>query len=242
MAATRVSAIELGDIAVDVVLKDIKNIHLSVYPPHGAVRIAAPLRMQLDAIRVFAISKLGWIKRQQKKLREQERESEREHIERESHYVWGKRYLLTVKEVDAAPTIELKHSRMVLKVRPGASDVTRQVVVAQWYRDQIKATMLVLIEKWALQMGVQVNRIFVQKMKTKWGSCNPTTRSIRLNTDLAKKPAQCLEYVVVHELAHLLERHHNERFIALMDTHMPHWRQHRATLNQSPLAHEEWEY
>ena len=242
MAATRVSAIELGDIAVDVVLKDIKNIHLSVYPPHGAVRIAAPLRMQLDAIRVFAISKLGWIKQQQKKLREQERESEREHIERESHYVWGKRYLLTVKEVDAAPTIELKHSRMVLKVRPGASDVTRQVVVAQWYRDQIKATMLVLIEKWALQMGVQVNRVFVQKMKTKWGSCNPTTRSIRLNTDLAKKPAQCLEYVVVHELAHLLERHHNERFIALMDTHLPHWRQHRATLNRSPLAHEEWEY
>lgn len=242
MATARVSAMALGDVAVDVVLKDIKNIHLSVYPPDGAVRIAAPLRMKLDTIRVFAISKLGWIKQQQKKLREQERESEREHIERESHYVWGKRYLLTVKEVDAAPTIELKHSRMILKVRPGASDVTRQVVVAQWYRDQIKATMLVLIEKWAPQMGVQVNRIFVQKMKTKWGSCNPTTRSIRLNTDLAKKPAQCLEYVVVHELAHLLERHHNERFIALMDTHLPHWRQHRATLNRSPLAHEEWEY
>ena len=237
-----VSQIELGDIAVDVVLKDIKNIHLSVYPPHGAVRIAAPLRMKLDTIRVFAISKLGWIKQQQKKLREQERETEREHIERESHYVWGKRYLLTVKEEDAAPTIELKHSRMVLKVRPGASDTTRQDVVAQWYRDQIKATIPVLLEKWAPQMGVQVNRVFVQKMKTKWGSCNPATRSIRLNTDLAKKPAQCLEYVVVHELAHLIERHHNERFIALMDTHMPHWRQHRATLNRSPLAHEEWEY
>ena len=147
--------VKLGDLAVDVVLKDIKNIHLSVYPPDGAVRIAAPLRMKLDTIRVFAISKLGWIKQQQKKLREQERESEREHIERESHYVWGKRYLLTVREVDAAPAIELQHSRMVLKVRPGASDVTRQVVVAQWYRDQIKATMLVLIEKWALQMGVQ---------------------------------------------------------------------------------------
>jgi predicted metal-dependent hydrolase len=237
-----VSHIELGDIAVDVVLKDIKNIHLSVYPPHGAVRIAAPLRMKLDTIRVFAISKLGWIKQQQKKLREQERESEREHIERESHYVWGKRYLLTVKEVDAAPSIELKHSRMVLKVRPGANHSTRHEVVARWYRDQIKAAMPVLIEKWAPQMGVQVNRVFVQKMKTKWGSCNPATRSIRLNTDLAKKPAQCLEYVVVHELAHLLERHHNERFIALMDTHMPHWRQHRTTLNRSPLAHEEWEY
>ena len=242
MAATRVSAIELGDMAVDVVLKDIKNIHLSVYPPYGAVRIAAPLRMQLDTIRVFAISKLGWIKQQQQKLREQEREPEREHIERESHYVWGKRYLLAVTEVDAAPSIELKHSRMVLKVRPGASDVNRQAVVAQWYRDQIKAVIPTLLKKWAPQMGVQVDRVFVQKMKTKWGSCNPTARSIRLNTDLAKKPAQCLEYVVVHELAHLLERHHNERFIALMDAHMPHWRQHRATLNRSPLAHEEWEY
>ena len=242
MATARVSAMALGDVAVDVVLKDIKNIHLSVYPPDGAVRIAAPLRMKLDTIRVFAISKLGWIKQQQKKLREQERESEREHIERESHYVWGKRYLLTVKEVDAAPAIELKHSRMVLTVRPGASDVTRQAVVAQWYRDQIKAVVPALLKKWAPQMGVELSRVFVQKMKTKWGSCNPAARSIRLNTDLAKKPTQCLEYVVVHELAHLLERHHNERFIALMDAHMPHWRQHRETLNRSPLAHEDWEY
>lgn len=124
----------------------------------------------------------------------------------------------------------------------GVSDTTRQEVVAQWYRDQIKATMPVLLSKWTAVMGVQVERVFVQKMKTKWGSCNPTRRSIRLNTDLAKKPAQCLEYVVVHELAHLLERHHNARFVALMDTYLPHWRQHRATLNQSPLGHEEWVY
>ena len=134
--------IELGDIPVDVVLKDIKNIHLSVYPPYGAVRIAAPLRMQLDTIRVFAISKLGWIKQQQKKLREQEREPEREHIERESHYVWGKRYLLTVKEVDAAPSIELKHSRMVLKVRPGAGDVNRQAVVPSGTATRLRSSYL----------------------------------------------------------------------------------------------------
>ena len=242
MAALQRASIELGDIAVGVVLKDIKNIHLSVYPPHGAVRIAAPLRMQLDTIRVYAISKLAWIKQQQKKLREQEREPEREHIERESHYVWGKRYLLSVKEVNAAPAIELKHSRIVLKVRAGASDFNKQAVMALWYREQIKTAVLLLLDKWASRMNVQVERVYVQKMKTKWGSCNPTTRSIRLNTDLAKKPAQCLEYVVVHELAHLIERHHNERFIGLMDSHMPHWRQHRATLNRSPLAHEEWEY
>jgi len=233
---------DLGDIAVDVVLKDIKNIHLSVYPPQGAVRIAAPLRMQLDTIRVFAISKLAWIKQQQKKLRAQEREAEREHIERESHYLWGKRYLLSVKEVDGAPGIELKHSRMVLNIRPGASDLTRQAVVAQFYRDQIKAKMPALLEKWEPKMRVAAKRFFVQKMKTKWGSCNPAAGSIRLNTDLAKKPAQCLEYVLVHELAHLLERHHNARFVALMDSHMPHWRQHRETLNRSPLAHQDWVY
>ena len=234
--------IELGDIPVEVVFKDIKNIHLSVYPPRGAVRIAAPLRMDLDTIRVFAISKLAWIKQQQKKLREQERETEREHIDRESHYVWGKRYLLKVQEMDAAPTVELKHRHLVLRVRPGANDATRQAVVAQWYREQIKAVLPGLLAKWSPAMGVQVKRVFVQKMKTKWGSCNAATCNIRLNTDLAKKPAQCLEYVVVHELAHLLERHHNDRFIALMDAHMPHWRQHRETLNQSPLAHEQWEY
>jgi len=233
---------DLGDIAVDVVLKDIKNIHLSVYPPQGAVRIAAPLRMQLDTIRVFAISKLAWIKQQQKKLRAQEREAEREHIERESHYLWGKRYLLSVKEVDGAPGIELKHSRMVLNIRPGASDLTRQAVVAQFYRDQIKAKIPALLEKWEPKMCVAAKRFFVQKMKTKWGSCNPTAGNIRLNTDLAKKPAQCLEYVLVHELAHLLERHHNARFVALMDSHMPHWRQHRETLNRSPLAHQDWVY
>jgi len=191
---------------------------------------------------VFAISKLAWIKQQQKKLRAQEREAEREHIERESHYLWGKRYLLSVKEVDGAPGIELKHSRMVLNIRPGASDLTRQAVVAQFYRDQIKAKIPALLEKWEPKMRVAVKRFFVQKMKTKWGSCNPTAGSIRLNTDLAKKPAQCLEYVLVHELAHLLERHHNARFVALMDSHMPHWRQHRETLNRSPLAHQDWVY
>lgn len=237
-----ISQIELGDIAVDVTFKDIKNIHLSVYPPNGAVRIAAPTRMPLDTIRVFAISKLGWIKQQQKKLRDQDRETEREHIDRESHYVWGKRYLLKVQEVDVAPSIELKHSQMILKVRPGASDITRQMVVAHWYRDQIRAVMPALLEKWAPQMRVRADRVFVQKMKTKWGSCNPTSRSIRLNTDLAQKPAQCLEYVVVHELAHMLERHHNERFIAIMDSCMPHWPQHRALLNRSPLAHVDWDY
>ena len=234
--------IALGDIAVEVVFKDIKNIHLSVYPPDGAVRVSAPLRMQLDTIRVFAISRLAWIKQQQVRLRAQQRETPREYIDRESHYVWGKRYLLKVVEAEAAPTIELKHSRIILRVRPGAEEAARQAIVAHWYREQIRATVPALIAKWETAMGVKVGRVFVQKMKTKWGSCNPAARSIRLNTDLAKKPLPCLEYIVLHELAHLLERHHNERFTGLMNRHMPDGPQRRQLLNGAPLGHEDWGY
>ncbi|MEO5606351.1 MAG: SprT family zinc-dependent metalloprotease [Polaromonas sp.] len=234
--------IALGDIAVEVVFKDIKNIHLSVYPPDGAVRVSAPLRMQLDTIRVFAISRLAWIKQQQARLRAQQRETPREYIDRESHYVWDKRYLLKVVEADAAPTIELKHSRIMLRVRPGTDEAARQAIVAHWYREQIRATVPALIAKWETAMGVKVGRVFVQKMKTKWGSCNPAARSIRLNTDLAKKPLQCLEYIVLHELAHLIERHHNERFTGLMNRHMPDWPQRRQLLNGAPLGHEDWGY
>ncbi len=237
-----VTQVKLGDIAVDVVMKDIKNIHLSVYPPSGKVRISAPLRMELDTIRVFAISKLGWIKQQQKKLREQERETPREYLDRESHYVWGKRYLLQVVEADAAPLVELMHSKMLLRVRPGTNDDMKQEVVAQWYRDQIKAAVPELIAKWEPIMGVKVERIFVQKMKTKWGGCNPATRSIRINTDLAKKPHEHLEYIVVHEMAHLLEPTHNNRFVALMDQFMPKWQFYRDELNRLPVGHEDWVY
>lgn len=234
--------IKLGDIAVEVVKKDIKNIHLSVYPPAGRVRISAPLRMNLDTIRVFAISKLGWIKQQQKKLREQERETPREYLDRESHYVWGKRYLLKVIESDETPGVEIKHSQMRLRVRPGASDEKKQAVVEEWYRAQLKQAVPALIANWEPLVGVKVKRFFVQKMKTKWGSCNPGSSSIRLNTDLAKKPPECLEYIVVHEMVHLLEPTHNHRFTALMDQFLPNWRLCRAELNRLPVRHEDWAY
>ncbi len=234
--------IKLGDTAVDVVLKDIKNVHLSVYPPTGRVRISAPSRMSLDNIRAFAISKLGWIKQQQQNFQRQERETPRQYLDRESHYVWGKRYLLKVVEDDAAPEVKLKHSEMILRVRPGTKEKTKQAIVALWYREQIKATVPGLITKWELMMHVKVDRVFVQKMKTKWGSCNPAKRSIRLNTDLAKKPHEYLEYIVVHEMVHLLERHHNDRFRAYLDQFVPKWKLHRAELNRSPLGHNSWDY
>jgi predicted metal-dependent hydrolase len=233
---------ELSGITLEVVRKDIKNVHLSVYPPTGRVRISAPLRMSLDTIRLFAISKLGWIKQQQKKLREQERESPREYLDRESHYVWGKRFLLKVVEEDVAPSVKMLHDTILLCVRPGADDETREAVVAGWYRQLLKSALPPLIEVWESRLSVTVNGFFVQQMKTKWGSCNPTARTIRLNTELAKKPKECLEYIVVHEMAHLLEPTHNTRFIAMMDQFMLKWRFYRDILNRLPVRHENWCY
>lgn len=237
-----VSQIELGEITVDVVLKDIKNVHLSVHPPAGRVRISAPRRMSLDTIRVFAIGKLDWIKQQQAKLRAQERETPRDYVDRESHYVWGRRYLLTVREGDERPGVELTHRRMLLRVRPQTTGDRRQAIVEEWYREQLKAAVPSLLARWQPLLGVEVERWFVQRMKTKWGSCNHKARTIRLNTELAKKPPECLEYIVVHELIHLLEPTHNARFLAIMDRFLPRWRFHREVLNSLPLRRETWSY
>lgn len=237
-----VTQIELGGIFLDVIKKDIKNIHLSVYPPTGKVRISAPLRMTLDTIRLFAISKLGWIKRQQKKLREQERESPREYLDRESHYVWGKRFLLKVVTEDAAPSVQMQHATLLLRIRPGADNQTKEAVVAGWYRQLLKNALPPLIKAWETRLSVTVNGFFVQQMKTKWGSCNLTARTIRLNTELAKKPRECLDYVVLHEMVHLIATTHNARFVAVMDQFMPKWQFYRDILNRLPVRHERWGY
>ena len=236
------ATLTLGDVTVDVLQKDIKHLHLTVHPPDGRVRIAAPLRMKIETIRVYAITKLAWIRQQQRKLRLQERVAPREYIDRESHYVWGRRCLLKVLEVDAAPAVEQRHSRMTLRVRTGASREQKQAVLAQWYRDQVKAAISALISTWEQRLGVTVERVFVQAMRTKWGSCNPAARNIRLNTDLAKKPAECLEYVLVHELVHLLEPTHDAHFVSLMDRHLPDWVHRRQMLNRLPVRHEDWDY
>ena len=234
--------VQLGDIAVDVVKKDIKNVHLSVYPPAGRVRISAPSRMSLDTIRVFAISKLDWIKQQQKKLREQERETPREYLDRESHYIWGKRHLLKVIESNSAPEVVLTRNILILRTRPGSSEEKKQAALEEWYREQLKAAIPPLIEKWEALLSVKVKRFFVQRMKTKWGGSSPVVGSIRLNTELAKKPPECLEYIVVHEMIHLLEPTHNSRFVALMDQFMPKWQFQRQELNRLPFRHETWGY
>jgi len=236
------SRIQLGEIGVDVIRKDIKNVHLSVHPPTGRVRIAAPWRMSLDTVRVFAIAKLPWIKKQQRKLLEQERETPREYIDRESHHVWGRRHLLKIIEADQPAGVELSHGRLVLRVRPGTGVAKRREILEEWHRGQLREAIPVLVEKWQRLMGVRVSRFFVQRMKTKWGSCNHQAGTIRINTDLARKPKECLEYIIVHEMAHLIEPTHNERFTALMDRFLPKWQSRRESLNRLPVRHESWDY
>jgi predicted metal-dependent hydrolase len=237
-----VSELKLGEMAVDVVLKDIKNVHLSVHPPGGRVRVSAPERMSLDTIRLFVISKLEWIRQQQKKLREQERETPREYLDRESHYVWGRRYLLDVVQSEEPSGVLLKPDRLVLTVPPGTKRAGKDALLAHWYREEIRARVPQLISKWEPTLGVRVKRVFIQQMKTKWGSCNPRAATIRLNTELALKPAECLEYIVLHEMIHLREPTHNSRFVALMDGFMPHWKVLRQKLNRLPVRHMDWEY
>lgn len=237
-----IEQVELGDVTVEVIRKDIRNVHLSVHPPTGKIRIAAPSRINLETLRVFAISKLSWIQEQQRKFQEQERETPREYLDRESHYVWGQRYLLTLVEAEQPPSVELSHSRLVLTLRPGSDPTKREEVLEDWYREQLKAAVPPLLAKWEVLMNVKVARFYVQRMKTKWGSCNPGARTVRLNTDLAKKPRECLEYIVVHELVHLLEATHNARFVALMDQFMPKWESYRDALNRLPVRHETWGY
>ncbi len=230
-----VEHLELGEIGIIVFKKNIKNIYLRVYPPMGKVQISAPLRMNLETIRIFAISKLDWIKKQQKKLRGQEREAPREYIDNEHHYVWGKCYLLKVICRNAKPSIELNHDNILLYVRPRANKEDKESIFEGWYRNLLKEKVPELIEKWEPLMNVKVKNIVVQKMKTKWGSCNIRSKNIRINTDLAKKSAEFLEYIVVHEMVHLLEPSHNERFKKLMSQFMPKWKFYRNELNRLPI-------
>lgn len=240
---TEAQRITVSGITVEVIRKDIKNLHLGVYPPNGRVRVAAPLVLKNEAIRLAIIDKLWWIKRQRKKFADQPRQSQREMVNGESHYFMGRRYRLRVHEQEGPPRIAIRGTASLdLFVRPGSSAEQRHKVLQRWYRQQLKALIPPLLEKWQASLGVKVNSWGVKAMKTKWGSCNPKARRIWLNLELAKKPYQCLEYILVHELAHLLERHHNDQFMELMDRFMPQWSKYRKALNHAPLAHEEWSY
>ncbi len=228
--------LSLGDLTVDVVRKDIKNLHLSVHPPTGRIRIAAPLSLELDAIRAFAVSRVGWIRENQRKLAAQPREPVRDYIERESHFVWGQRVLLKIEYRDQPTSVTLTHRTLLLSVRATTTRDERHEAVERWYRDEVRRVATPVISLWERRLGVKSNGLFVQRMKTKWGSCHPCSGNIRLNTELAKKPQECLDYVVLHELTHLRERTHSEAFLAILDQKLPHWRELRRLLNSMPLS------
>jgi predicted metal-dependent hydrolase len=232
--------IRIGDIVISVTRKDIKHVHLSVYPPNGHVTLSAPQGTRLEVARAYAISKLGWIHDQQAKLQGQARETPRQFIEQESHYLWGRRHLLSVVEKDGKPSVMLDHRRITLAIRPGSTRGKREEVMHRWHKALLHAVIPELIKNWEPKLGVNVDGYFLQRMKTKWGGCNHRSRKIRINTELVKKPKDLLEYVVVHEMVHLIEPTHSERFEALMIRHYPAWREARAELNELPLGAAVW--
>lgn len=237
------SHIEVSGIPVEIRRKAIKNLHVGVYPPDGKVRVAVPLHLDDEAVRLAIVSRLGWIRRQQQGFARQERQSCREMVTGESHYFMGKRYRLDVVEQPGKPRVRVvNNSTLELRVPPSTDREGRQQIFERWYRRQLKARIPELLSHWEGVVGVDVADCRVKKMKTKWGSCNIQARRIWLNLELVKKPYRCIEYILVHEMVHLLERHHTDRFRGLMDQYMPDWRLRRAELNESPLAHENWSY
>jgi predicted metal-dependent hydrolase len=240
--STDIQKIKLGNITVDVIQKPIKNIHLSVHPPTGKVRIAAPLRFDLDTIRIFAISKLSWIKKHQRKFRNQVRETPREYVSRESHYYLGKRYLLKVVESNEKNIVFIKHNNIVMQVKHVTSIDRKHILLQEWYRDQLKIIVSKYITKWEEKMKVKVADFGIKRMKTRWGTCNREAKRIWINLELAKKPMEYIEYIVVHEMVHLLDRKHSEKFKAYMDKFIPRWRHYKEELNRLPTSLVNWSY
>ena len=241
--STNESTITVNELPVKVIRKRIKNLHLAVYPPDGWVRIAVPEIIDDEAVRLAVISKLGWIKRQIKSFEDQPRQSARELITGESHYYLGRRYLLDIAETEKRPFIEIRNKKtLVLNINRDTELEDREKLLTDWYRKEMKRILPGIVRKWEIKSGLEVASFGIKRMKTKWGSCNPCHKRIWLNLELIKKPINCLEYIVVHEMVHFLEHTHNDNFIAHMDHIMPQWKTFRDNLNRLPLAHENWKY
>ena len=241
--STEIITIEASNIEIEVVRKEIKNMHLAVYPPTGRIRLAAPIKTDIEVMRLFAISKIGWIKKHIKNFKEQPREAQKEFVSGESHYFLGKRYLLQVVQHTGSNAVKVKgHKTIQLHVKQNTSTEAKANLIKEWYRQELKKQLPELIAKWEKVIGVKCNDWGVKYMRTKWGACNVDEKRIWLNLELAKKPIICLEYIVVHELVHLLERNHNDKFISHMNTYMPKWQHHREELNKLPVVHWDWGY
>lgn len=234
------SNIRLGDVSIRLTRKAVRHTHLSVRPPLGRVTMVAPIGTRFEVARAFAISKLGWIREQQARFRAQAREAPRRYVERETHMLWGRPHLLHIEWDDAKPGVVADHRRITLRARPGSAAARRAEIMHEWHKSLLHKAIPPLIRTWEPRLRVKVTGYYLQRMKTKWGSCNRRTRHIRLNTELVKKPKDLLEYVIVHEMIHMLESRHNDRFFDLLDRHYPRWREAQAELNELPLAAEEW--
>jgi predicted metal-dependent hydrolase len=234
----------VADIPVEVRHKNIKNLHVGVYPPDGKVRVSAPTCLDAEAVRLALVTRIPWIRRRRAEFLAQERQTAREYVSGESHYYLGRRFRLTVEEIPrgSAPQVTIHGDTLLVTVPPASSSDTREPIMTAWYRARLGDHIPDLVRRWETELGLAVNEVRIKKMKTKWGSCNIEARRIWLNLELAKKPQRCIEYIFVHELIHLVERHHNDRFRALMDRYLPDWRTRRDELNDAPLAHEKWDY
>jgi predicted metal-dependent hydrolase len=243
MASSSPSTLTVSGIRVELVRNEIKNIHIGVYPPHGRVRIAVPLHIDNEAARLAIVNKLPWLKRQIAAFDKQQRLSDPEAVTGESWYLFGQRYRLRVTDTAGKPeVVRSTKTRIDLHVPLGCSRTERLRILDRWYRTQLREVADSLFTEWELRVGVKANFWGIKRMKTKWGSCNHKASRIWINAELAKKPIECLEFIIVHELIHLIEPSHNEKFLKLMDKHLPNWETIRKTLNSNPLAHEKWQY
>lgn len=225
----------VNGIEVFVVKKSIKNMHLYVKPPEGRVEVSAPIGLSDESIELFVRTKIGWIRRQQEKFEKQPRQTEREYVSGEAFYVWGRQYYLLVNYSNKGNSLVLDGDKAILTVREDSSVEQRERFINEWYREMLKAEIERVLPKWEEITGLHPDGWQTKNMTTRWGTCNVKTRKIWLNLQLAKKPIDCLEYVILHELAHLEVKHHNEQFIAIMDRHMPNWREIRKELNDQIL-------
>lgn len=240
---TDLNKMKICGLEVQAVKKNIKNMHLGVYPPQGRIRVAAPLKMDDESIRLFIISKVPWIKRQKSKFEKQQRQTKREYVSGESHYFMGNRYRLNVVHTKSSPKVEIKRKTHIdLHIKPDMSIEKREKLLDDFYRAELRKHIPSLLQKWQKIIGVDVNEVNIKKMKTKWGTCNPRNSKILVNLELAKTPINCLEYILVHEMTHILEKTHNDKFFNLMDSFMPQWEKHRDELNNSVLGFFMWDY
>jgi hypothetical protein len=233
----------VGELSVEVIHKAIKNLHISVHPPLGKVRVAAPLAMSEDAVRRAVVTRLGWVKRQRAAFVAQARSGAPEFVSGESHWLFGRRYRLQVVAHEGAGGVTMPGGgKILLRCRPGLTPAGRARLLDAWYRERLGEVVPALFDRWKSRLGVDAREFRIKRMKTKWGSCSIRARRIWLNVELARRPARCVEYLVVHELVHLLEPTHGPKFVALMDRHLPSWRRLRSVLNEGPLAHQDWDY